>query len=92
MEIKNHFEWLKLEGKLIRLWTNENKDDICDYFYIKEVLTNNGNFIGILVDTEPFQIDGSYFYKLEDIHNFTWYESDQGNIENGEIEPVFFGN
>jgi hypothetical protein len=76
-EISSYFEQLKNEQKLIRVWYKGKEYQDCDYLYIKEVLLDNGFMMGLLVASEKDQVDGLEYLDIEDIHSFTWYESDQ---------------
>jgi hypothetical protein len=77
MEIKDYFELLKKKEKLIRFWYKGKEYQSCDYLYIKEVLLDNGFMMGLLITSEKDQVDGFEYLGIEDIHSFTWYESDQ---------------
>ena len=84
-----YFEEKKNEGQIIRLWTNENYDGVCEYVFVQEVLVNqDGSLYGILTTEDLYSPDDGYLIKVQDINCFTCLYSDQQELED-EDEELF---
>jgi hypothetical protein len=77
LTLANFFEQQKQEHRVLRFWFDWNKDDRCEYYLVKEVLTNSNNDVkGLLL----YQEDGLGYYEyypMYEIERWALVEDDQ---------------
>lgn len=77
VEIKDYFEKIKEEKKVLRFWfTWMDEDECCIFKFVNQVVVNDGKLIGLLLNDEDTD-NGYEFYPIHEIERWQYWDKDQ---------------